>query len=125
MNTWTTANVGTFSVRVTLVGPTRDEIETDALVEPGVTYSAFPAALLFRIGVCPTGKRWFELPDRRRLEYEVGAVNVRLARREVPMLVVFDPTATRYLLGATALENLSFSVDPVNQRLVPVDALLK
>jgi hypothetical protein len=41
------------------------------------------------------------------------------------VLVVFAPEGTSPLLGATALENLSLGVDPVQQRLVPVNALLK
>ena len=44
---------------------------------------------------------------------------------QVPLIVVFGDSGVTPLLGATALENLSMAVDPVNQRLIAVDALLK
>ena len=47
----------------------------------------------------------------------------RRARRPIT-LVVFNDEGTPPLLGALALEALFLGVDPVRQRLVPVDGLL-
>ena len=44
---------------------------------------------------------------------------------ELTVLVVFAPTGMSPLLGATALEVFGLAADPVNQRLLPVPALLK
>ena len=116
--------MGTFSVRVTLQGPD-GQADVDALVDTGATYPVIPGAVLRAIGVRPSGRRGFLMADDSRVEYEVGPVFLQYDGEEVPVLVVFGDDEASPLLGATALENLSLAVDMRNERLTPVDALLK
>ena len=116
--------MGTFTVRVTLRGPS-GQADVDALVDTGATYPVVPGAVLRSIGVQPSGRRGFRMADESRVEYDVGAVFLQHEGEEVPVLVVFGDEEAAPLLGATALENLSLAVDMRNERLTPVDALLK
>ena len=100
-------------------------VEVEALVDTGTTYTSLPAGVLNRLGVEPEGSRRFELADNRIVEYPIGYVRVQLNGSEAIVLVVFAPEETDPLLGATALELFSLGVDPVNQRLIPVPALMK
>ena len=113
-----------FTIRVTFEGP-QGGYECDALVDTGAAYSVIPSAALRSVGVRPSGRRGFRLADETRVEYEVGPVNLRYGGEVVPLLAVFGDDASLPLLGATALESLSLAVDMPNERLVPVDALLK
>ena len=99
--------------------------EVEALVDTGTTYTSLPAGVLNRLSVEQEGYRRFELADNRIVEYPIGYVRVQLNGNEAIVLVVFAPEDTSPLIGATTLENLSLGVDPVNQRLVPVPALMK
>ncbi len=100
-------------------------VEVEALVDTGTTYTSLPAGVLNRLGVEQAGSRRFELADNRIVEYPIGQARIRLLGEELIVLVVFAPDETDPLLGATALELFSLGVDPVNQRLIPVPALMK
>ena len=116
--------MGTFTVQVTFEGP-QGRLNVDALVDTAATYPVVPAAALRSIGVQPSGRRGFRLADEARVEYDVGSVDLLYEGERVPVLVVFGDDGASPLLGATALENLSLAVDMPNQRLTPVDALMK
>ncbi len=103
----------------------RQTIEIEALVDTGATYTAFPSDLLARLGVEKEDTRSFELADNQIVEYPVGQARIGLEGRELIMLVVFAPEDSAPLLGATTLETFGLGVDPVGQKLVPVNALLK
>ena len=49
---------------------------------------------------------------------------MRLEGEEFIVPVVFGPEATQPLLGAVTLEIFRLGIDPVRQRLIPVDGLL-
>ena len=100
-------------------------IEVDALVDTGTTYTSIPEDVLERLGVEAREQRAFELADDRVVDYPVGYATMRVEDREVIALVVFGPIGTAQLLGATTLETAGLGVDPINQRLIPVPALLK
>ncbi len=100
-------------------------VEVEALVDTGTTYTSLPASVLNGLGVEQEGYRRFELADNRIVEYPIGQARIRLQGEELIVLVVFAPEETDPLLGATALELFSLAVDPVNQRLIPVPALMK
>ena len=118
--------MGTFSVSIHLRNEVTSEfVQVEALVDTGATYTMLPADLLETLGVEAIGQRDFELADNRRVRYDVGEAKMRLNGDELTVLVVFAPEATATLLGATALELFGLAVDPVNQRLISVPALLK
>ncbi len=118
--------MGTFSVDVEVGDPQGNRYEmVRALVDTGSTYTTLPDGLLRRLDVVPTGTRSFVLADERRVQRDVAIAWVRLEGDAYPSLVVFGPDDAQPLLGAVTLETFGLAVDPINQRLIHVDALLK
>ena len=116
----------TFSVSIQLSKPLGSEfVSMDALVDTGSTYSMFSSDVLARVGATVEETRTFELGDNSATEFPVGHATVRLAGRQVNVLVVFGPEGVSPLLGATTLEMASLAVDPIRKLLMPVNALLK
>ena len=118
--------LGTFTVSIQVGDLTGQQfVVVDALVDTGATYASIPENILTDLGIEVRESRSFELTDERIVEYSVGYASIRLEEREIIAMVVFAPEGTAALLGATALETAGFAVDPIHQRLVPVNALLK
>ena len=118
--------MGAFSVRIEVGGISGSQfVQFEALVDTGSTYTVLPKETLDQLGIERGGQRSFELGDDRIVEYPIGYVRLRLNGDQTIVLVVFGPEGIAPLLGATALEHLSLAVDPIHQRLVPVNALLK
>jgi clan AA aspartic protease len=118
--------MGTFTVSLGVAELQGQQfIELEALVDTGATYTSIPEDVLERLGVEVRETRPFEIADDRVVEYPVGYATMRVDDREVIALVVFGPPGTAPLFGATTLETAGLGVDPINQRLIPVTALLK
>ncbi len=115
--------MGTFSVRVE-VGDRRAEsfVPVDLLVDTGSTFTVLPRALLEQLGVQPHRRSRFELADGSVVECDVGRAWLRFEGSLEYTLVVFGDDA---LLGAVTLEELGRVVDPIKQRLVQVNGLMK
>ena len=117
--------MGTFAVPIQLGSLTGGTfVNLNALVDTGATYTTLPASMLNQLGIQPEGSRRFRLADNRQIEYEVGQARLRLEGQELVVLVVFAPEDASPLLGATALEIFGLGVDPIEQRLIPLPALL-
>ncbi len=115
--------MGTFSVEVEVGGAASGPfVPLDLLVDTGSTYTVLPRTLLGELGVVPHHHGQFGLADGRVVERDVGRVWLRFQDRLEYTFVVFGEDA---LLGAVTLEELNRVVDPIQQRLVPVIALLK
>jgi NADH:ubiquinone oxidoreductase subunit E/predicted aspartyl protease len=97
----------------------------EALVDTGSSYTAIPRDVLSRLGVRPRFRRRFRTADERVIEREVGSALARLDGQEVPTLVVFAEEGGQPLLGAVTLEEFGLGVDPLGQRLIPVEGLAK
>ncbi|MBI4236071.1 MAG: hypothetical protein HY688_01775 [Chloroflexi bacterium] len=117
--------MGTFSYAITVsdLGG-RQSVTLEAQVDTGSTYLALPRDVLDGLGVEPTEQRPFHLADGRRVELPVGNVLLRLDERSNPVLCVFAPEGSAPLLGMVPLEVFGLAIDPVRQRLVPVEGLL-
>ncbi len=100
-------------------------IEVESLVVTGATYTSIPEDVLQRLGIEERETRPFELADDRVVEYSVGYAAMRVENREVIAPVVFGSPGTAQLMGATTLETAGLGVDAINQRLIPIPALLK
>ena len=118
--------MGTFSVAIQIGNQETGEfLQLEALVDTESTYTLLPPEMLNRLGIESIDQREFELADQRSVRHDVGEARLRLNGSELTVLVVFAPDGTSPLLGATALELFGLAADPVNQRLIPVPALLK
>ena len=117
--------MGTFSVQIEVGRPYGDQFASvEALVDTGATYSFFSSHLLEGLGVVSTETSTFELADGRVVELPMGYAAIRMSDKQIIAPVVFGPGGASPLLGATALEIARLAIDPVRQRLVPVNALL-
>ena len=117
--------MGTFPVPLEVADSEVRRFETvEAIVDSGATYTVLPVSVLEGLGVAPHGVRSFMLADGCRIERGFGRALMRLEGQEEISPVVFWEQNVPPLLGAVTLEIFSLGIDPVNQRLVPVDALM-
>ena len=117
--------MGTFYHTIEIGDPQGANFEPmEALVDTGASYTAVPGSILKRLGVTAHDRVTFILADGRRVERDIGQTWVRIDSKAVITLVVFGDEGTGQLLGAYTLEGLRLSVDPLNQRLVPIPGLL-
>ena len=117
--------MGTFTVALQVADPEGRHYETvEAMVDSGATYTALPGSILERLGVAPHSARSFVLADGSRVERGFGRTWMRLNGREDVSPVVFCDEGAQPLLGAVTLEIFSLGIDPVNGRLIPVDAFM-
>ena len=117
--------MGTFSVQLQVGDPSGQRFEAiDAMVDSGATYTVLPASLLERLGVDAHATRRFTLADGSRVERRFGRTWIGIDGKADVSPVVFWDEESLPLLGAVTLEILSLGIDPVNRRLIPVDAFM-
>ncbi len=117
--------MGRFSHTVTLIGPSGAGAETlEALVDTGAAFTVIPEPILTRLGVRP----FLTLPVRfakgHTENWRMGEVQAEIDGQRMPILCLFGSTDAPPLIGAHALEAFLLTVDPVEQRPVPKEALL-
>ena len=118
--------MGTFYVTLGVADRFREQyINTDALVDPGSTFTSLPESLLDDLGIERENTGRFELADNRVVEYPIGETRLRLDSQEGTVRVMFAPADEIPLIVATTLEILMLEIDPVAEKLVPVIALRK
>lgn len=117
--------MGTFSVELQVADPQGRRYQAvEAMVDSGATYTVLPTSVLNGLGVVPHTTRWFGLADGSRIERGFGRSWVRIDGEEDISPVVFWDDDAPALLGAVTLEIFGLGIDPVNQRLIPVGALM-
>jgi hypothetical protein len=120
--------MGMFQVRVTVANPQdRTHVfEEPFWVDTDALYTFVPEDRLTEIGVTPRRAREPILADGRRDRRLLGeaVLTVPDLGESLTCPVVFGPPGSRYLLGATALENFGVEADPTTQRLKPIAAVI-
>ena len=115
-------SMGTFTHPITLIGPSGSE-SVEALVDTGATFTSIPSPILERLGVAPIRRIGLGLANGQVVEGNMGEVLAQLDGERCTIWCVFSPPDAPALIGAHTLEAFLLSVDPVEQRLVPKDAL--
>jgi predicted aspartyl protease len=116
--------MGVFRVPLEIGNPLNQFTETvEALVDTGAIFSMAPSSLLHRLGLEPVRRVTFRTATGEPVEYPTGWASFSAEGRNGMARVVFGPEG-QFLLGATTLEDLLLTVDPIEQRLVPVEAPL-
>ena len=92
-------------------------------MDTGATYSMIPGSLLEELGIEPVESRTSRIADGSRVELQTSWARFSADGRNAVARVTFGPEGI-YLLGATTLEDMGLAVDPVDQRLIPQEALL-
>ncbi len=96
----------------------------EALVDTGATYTVVPRDVLERLGIAPQLRRRFRIADGRLMELDMAVVMMKLEGQTLPTLCIFGEPGMDALLGVVTLEEFGLGVDPVNERLVPIELRL-
>lgn len=116
--------MGVFNVEVSIGNLGRDEwVDLSATVDTGAFLFSLPGSLLHSVGVIPSFTETVRLADGTTRDMDVGQAWLRMDGRQVITLVAFNEDYTTPLLGSLALETLRLAVDPVGQRLFPMDSI--
>ena len=99
-------------------------VTMDALVDTGASITSAPASLLRELGVEPASRQRFRFGQGEIRTMPIGYTWVRFADKEVLTQVLFNVEGSQPLLGALALEGAFMAVDPVGQRLIPMEGLV-
>ena len=117
--------MGTFNIEMGIGDPDRSRWRTlNALVDTGASITAVPGSVLRELGVDPSMRQTFRSAHGEAREMDVGQTWVRVEGNEIVTLVLFNDEGTTPLLGALALDAVFMVVDPVGQRLAPVEGLI-
>ena len=116
--------MGCFNVKMDIANNQRDSwTSVDALVDTGAFLTSVPASVLRELGVTPTMSQNFQFGDGSIKRMNIGWAWIRVNGRESSTQVTFGEERSPILLGAYAIEGLRFGIDPVEQRLFPLELL--
>jgi clan AA aspartic protease len=122
---WEVKLVATFRVSIEIGPMDQSRFERiEALVDTGATYTVVPRDVLERLGIAPQFRRRFRIADGRVVELDMAWAVVKVEGEMTYTICVFGEPGMDALLGAVTLEELGLGVDPINQRLVPIELLL-
>ena len=115
--------MGTFMHPITLHSPDGSTSEVvEALVDTGATFTSIPAPILESLGVFSDGFANLRLANGQVDRRPIGEVRADLGDGAARTIVcVFSDPSGLAVIGAVTLEVFLLGIDPVAQRLVPVD----
>jgi predicted aspartyl protease len=120
--------MGMFQVRVKVANPADPSrfFEENFWVDTGALYTFIPENRLHQIGIRPLRSRELILADGRRDRRLLGEAVLTLPQLDESLTcpVIFAPSDSLYLLGATALENFGVQADPTTQQLKPIASVI-
>ncbi len=97
--------------------------DLEVTVDTGSTFTAAPRTLLQSLGVPIERQATSRLADGSTAPVDVGETVIRLEGHTFHTQVIFAADHHPALLGVVALEQALLAVDPVGQRLVPVEVM--
>jgi predicted aspartyl protease len=116
--------MGTFFHPITLIGPTGASDTVEGMVDRGAMFTVVPAPILERLGVRSFDTIPVRFASGQEERWPIGQLEARLDGRERPILCLFGSPDAPPLIGAHTLEAFLLMVDPIEQKLVPKEALL-
>jgi len=99
-------------------------VETELIVDTGITYTWIRRERLEAIGVKPSKARKFRTIEGRTIEREVGEAVIECLGERAMSIVVFAERDDVEVMGVVALESLALGVDPVTRQLKKAESLL-
>ena len=94
------------------------------LVDTGAFDSLVPRARLEAIGLKPRGRREYTLADGQSVVLDITIAEIEFEGEVVGGTIVYGDEGAEPLLGVTALESGGFEVDPRNEELKRLPAVL-
>ena len=113
--------MGTFTHPITLIGPAGERRAIQALVDTGSTFTSVPRDILVDLGVEARREVTLRLVDGTAHVQQLGRIMIQLDGVEEMTVVVLGEPESPPTIGAVTLETLLLGVDPVAQKLVPVE----
>lgn len=113
--------MSTFKHSIEIGDPGQERFqELETRVDTGASYSLIPRPVLEGLGYSASFRRPFRLADGSVVELDGCGAHLRIGGEVQFTLCIFGEEESEPLLGATALEEFGFGVDPLNHTLVPV-----
>ncbi len=94
------------------------------LVDTGAFDSLVPRVRLEAIGLEPRGRREYTLADGQSVALDITIAEIEFEGEVVGGTIVYGEEGSEPLLGVTALESGGFEVDPRNEKLKRLPAVL-
>ena len=98
-------------------------VDKDAIVDTSAFISSVPARILRDMGVKPLGKRRVRFGMGKVREMDYAPIWLRFGGQEIMTFALFNQEWNTPMLGAYSLNGLFMEVDPVDQRLVPIEEI--
>ena len=115
--------MGNFTQPITRHSESGDDLlAVDALVDTGATFSGFPAPLLESLGIKTQSRVRLRLSNGRVEEKNLGEVKAAFNGEENTIQCVFGDPDSPPAIGKFTLGAFLLAVDPLDQRLVPLEA---
>ena len=95
--------------------------DLEVTVDTGSTFTAVPRTLLESLGLHAYRTVRSRTADGRTVPMDIGWTMVRVEGQVFPTQVTFADEGEPPRLGAVTLREALLAVDPVGQRLIPVD----
>ncbi|NCO41527.1 MAG: hypothetical protein AUJ96_09340 [Armatimonadetes bacterium CG2_30_66_41] len=99
-------------------------ISVEFLIDSGAVYSVVPKRTLDKLGIKPLAEEEFRLANGTPLKRKKGGAVFRHGDRVGIADVLFGQRGDHNLLGASTLEALGLSLDPLKRELKPLPMLL-
>ena len=116
--------MGTFFHPITLIGPAGASEMLDGTVETGTMFTVIPRPILERLGVRPFRTMPVRFANGHVERWQLGHLDAELDGTRMPILCLFGSPDAPPLIGAHTLEAFLLSVDVVERKLLPKQALL-
>jgi clan AA aspartic protease len=118
--------MGLTVLEVEVGNPARPEIteKVEFLIDSGAIYSVVPAPILAGLGIRPLMEQEFRLADGSKIVRKKGVAVFKRGERAGGADVIFGEEGDSTLLGASTLESLGLSLDPLRRELKPLPMIL-
>jgi clan AA aspartic protease len=94
------------------------------LIDSGAVYSVAPTAVLDQLGIKPLTNAVFRMANGTKITRKRGVAVFKYGERIGGADVIFGEEGDSNLLGATTLESLGLSLDPLRRDLNPLPMIL-
>ena len=104
----------------------RESAKLPALVDTGAKTTVVPRYILTRLGITARDRQTFSYANGQRVDLDMAEVQVCVNGRQTTTWVIFGEEENgEALLGAYTLQGTFLGVDTRNERLIPMEGLLK
>jgi clan AA aspartic protease len=118
--------MGLTVLEIEVGNPAKPEVteKLEFLIDSGAIYSVVPGQVLARLNIKPLIEQEFRLANGGKIVRKKGGALFKFRDRIGVADVIFGEEGDSVLLGASTLESLGFSLDPLKRELNPLPMIL-